>query len=175
MLPIRTTALTVAGAAMLLAAPSALAAPSSESTPLNLPSSGAQASSSGGTGGGLVRTVVGLAVVLAVIYGLTWVLKQVKASRESSASGDGLGLAPVASIPLGPGRSLHLVRAGREVMLLGVSEHAVVPIRAYDEDEARDLGMIPDEPDGGDPAAPAPTGLALRDVVERIRQRTVRS
>ena len=60
----------------------------------------------------------------AVIYGLYWVLKQVKASRETAASGD--GLESVATLPLGPNRSLHLVRAGRELVLLGVAEHGVV-------------------------------------------------
>ena len=57
----------------------------------------------------------------AVIYGLYWVLKQVKASRKDAPpSGD--GLETVATLPLGTNRSLHLVRAGRELVLLGVAE-----------------------------------------------------
>src|SRR3954449_32945 len=119
-------------AGMLLAAPPVLAASSSESTPLNLPSVDQSQAASGGSGGGLGRTFVGLAIVLAGIYGLYWVLKQVRASRESAASGQ--GLESVATIPLGPNRALHLVRAGREVVLLGVAEQTVVPIRAYRED-----------------------------------------
>jgi flagellar protein FliO/FliZ len=45
--------------------------------------------SAGGTGGGLVRTIVGLAIVIGVIYGLYWILKLVKAARVESATGDG--------------------------------------------------------------------------------------
>src|SRR3954447_11117657 len=135
MFPTRTTAFVAACAGMLLAAPSAFAASSTESTPLNLPSVDQSQAASGGSGGGLVRTVVGLAIVLARIYGLFWGLQQGKASRETAASGQ--GLESVATIPLGTNRSLHLVRAGRELVLLGVAEQTVVPIRAYREDEAR--------------------------------------
>src|SRR6476646_9198036 len=111
--------------------------PHSGSLPLNVPHSH---DATGGSGVGLVRTFVGMAIVLAVIYGLYWVLKQVKASRETAASGQ--GLESVATIPLGSNRSLHLVRAGRELVLLGVSEQSVVQIRAYSEEEARALGLI---------------------------------
>jgi flagellar protein FliO/FliZ len=175
MFPTRTTAFLAACAGMLLAAPPVLAASSSESTPLNLPSVDQSQAASGGSGGGLVRTFVGLAIVLAVIYGLYWVLKQVKASRETAASGQ--GLESVATIPLGPNRALHLVRAGRELVLLGVAEQTVVPIRAYREDEARALGLIdaPEIFDADEPTQPASPGAALRDVLGRLQQKTVRS
>jgi len=182
MFPTRKLAFLAAGLAMLLAAPSAAVAATDkgEATPLNLPSTdGSQATTSGG--GGLVRTFVGLAIVLGVIYGLYWVLKQVKSSRESTASGQ--GLESVASLPLGTNRSLHLVRAGKELVLLGVAEQAVVPIRAYREEEARALGLI--EAGGGEvieagesaapKVTPASAAVALRDVLGRIQQRTVRS
>src|SRR4029079_18191233 len=97
-------------------------------------------STPGASGGSLVRTFIGLAIVLAVIYGLYWVLKQVKASREERSSGSGLGT--LATLPLGPNRSLHLVRAGGEVVLLGVGEAGVTPIRTYGEHEARALGLF---------------------------------
>src|SRR3954452_10446735 len=75
----------------LLTAPAAFAA-DGENTPLNLPAdTGKAASSAGGPGGGsIVRTIVGLAVVIGVIYGLSWVLKQVKASKSQTATGGGL-------------------------------------------------------------------------------------
>ena len=109
-------ALTVLLATWLLAA-DALAAtpgaspkpsptPTGEDTPLNLPTDSATSGGSSG-GGGLARTIVGLFVVIAVIYGVTWVLKQLKASKEGDAYGAGLESA--ASLPLGPGRALHLV------------------------------------------------------------------
>src|SRR5262249_10174170 len=98
-------------------------------------------------------------------------------SRETAASGD--GLESVATIPLGTNRSLHLVRAGRELVLLGVSEQSVVPIRAYGEEEARALGLIGAAAtiDGDAPAPKAPPSPAatMRDVLARLQQRTVRS
>ena len=91
-----------------------------------------------------MRTFVGLAIVLAVIYGIAWVLKQVKRSKEDR--GQGTSLETTAVVALGPNRSLHLVRAGRELVLVGVAEHGVTPIRTYTEDEALELGLI-DEAD----------------------------
>jgi flagellar protein FliO/FliZ len=179
MFPTRVTALAAAAAGMLLAAPTAFAADSGEQTPLNLPSADETAAASSGGGGGLVRTFVGLAIVLAVIYGLYWVLKQVKSSREAAISGH--GLQSLATVPLGPNRSMHLVRAGQELVLVGVSEQAVVPIRIYGEAEARAAGLLVDEPaaDGDEvvtaKAAPPSPGMFLKDVLVRLQSRTVRS
>jgi flagellar protein FliO/FliZ len=181
-------ALLSAGTAVLgcvLLAPAALAA-DGESTPLNLPAESAkQAAPSSSGGGGLVRTIVGLAVVLGVIYGLYWVLKQVKAAKADKASGQ--GLEPLATLPLGANRSLQLVRAGAEIVLLGVGEGGVTPIRTYTEAEATRLGLLA----GGDPIAgelPVPARLgtggdpfvakpglrqALSRGVEDLRKRTV--
>src|SRR3954471_22776597 len=124
----------------LLIPASALAA-DGESTPLDLPSPQKTAQTAApGAGGGLVRTIVGLAIVLAVIYGLYWVLKQVKASRETTASGS--GLQSLASVPLRANRSMPLGRGGEQLVLVGVSEQSVVPIRIYREAEARALGVL---------------------------------
>ena len=174
MFPARITALLAAVTGMLVAAPPVLAAGTGESTPLNLPAVDQHAAASGGGGGGLVRTFVGLAIVLAVIYGLYWVLKQVKASREGAASGQ--GLQTIASVPLGPNRSLHLVRAGRELVLLGVSEQSVVPIRSYGEAEARAAGLLADSAfDDDPPTAPPAPGAVVRDLLARLQRMTVRS
>jgi flagellar protein FliO/FliZ len=135
-------ALKSAGTAVLglfLLAPVALAA-DGERTPLKLgDADSAPAQAAGSAGGGLVRTIVGLAVVIGVIYGLYWV----KASREETASGE--GLQTLATLPLGTNRSMHLVRAGQEIVLVGAGEHGVTPIRTYTEAEARALGLIEDE------------------------------
>ena len=154
-----------------LVAPALALAADGERTPLNLPDSAKAAehvSSSGG--GGLVRTIVGLAVVIGVIYGLTWVLKQVKASKQTSA--EGAGLSSIATLPLGTNRSLHLVRAGEEVVLVGSGEHGVTPIRAYTADEARALGLLDED---APPVAEADEafGAAKRGLLDRIRDRTV--
>ena len=138
---------------LFLLAPAALAA-DGERTRLNLSDDSAPAQAAGSTGGGLVRTIVGLAIVIGVIYGLYWVLKQVKASREETASGD--GLETLATLPLGTNRSMHLVRAGQEIVLVGAGEHGVTPIRTYSEPEARALGLIVDEvPELDEDAKPA--------------------
>jgi len=175
-------AITTAVLGCLLLAPTALAA-DGESTPLNLPPQtkvNAQQVTGSSSGGGLVRTIVGLAIVIGVIYGLYWVLKQVKASREERASGQGLGT--LATLPLGPNRSLHLVRAGGEVVLLGVGEGGVTPIRTYGENEARALGLIGDDEGAGGTPSPAVAGLpgtkptmreALRRSLDDLRSKTV--
>ncbi len=177
---LRTSTLTIllalAGAAPALAA-------NGESTKLDLRDAPASApGGAGASGGSLVRTIVGLAVVIAVIYGLTWVLKQVKQSREASATG--AGLATLATLPLGPNRSLHLVQAGDEVVLLGTGEGGVTTIRTYSADEARALGMLEDERGAADrilegvrraQGAPAPPAVPARTgFVAELRRRTIR-
>ena len=164
-------ALKSAGTAVLglfLLAPAALAA-DGERTPLNLSDDSAvPAQAAGSTGGGLVRTIVGLAIVIGVIYGLYWILKQVKSAREDTASGD--GLKTLATLPLGANRSIHLVRAGHEIVLVGAGEHGVTPIRTYGEAEARALGLLSDESEP-EPAAGEPrrTGSLL----DHLRRMTV--
>jgi flagellar protein FliO/FliZ len=177
-------------ACALLTAPAALAATTTsttatgENTPLRLDPAPA-AEHSGGGGGGIVRTIVGLAVVIGVIVGLHWVLKQIKSSRESHSTGG--GLAPLSTLALGPGRALHLVRAGGEIVLVGVAEHGVTPVRVYTEEEARALGLLDETGserasalgvDGDSAAGPLNAGPGspadLRDVVRRIQRWTVR-
>jgi len=181
-------AVLAAAVVMLFAAPACALAAGGESTPVDLSGSGDGQGAHVGTGGGsLVRTIVGLAVVIGVIYGVAWVLKQVKAGREERPTGG--GLASVASVPLGPNRSLHLVRAGRELVLVGVGEHGVTPIRAYDEAAARAAGLVDEEgelllppPEAAPAARPAtrprlalPAGAATAaNLLDRLRARTVR-
>jgi flagellar protein FliO/FliZ len=158
-----------AGAAvlgLLLLAPVAIAA-DGESTPLNLGSEEAkEQTTKAASGGGLVRTIVGLAIVIGVIYGLYWVLKQVKASREDKALGS--GLKTLATLPLGPKGSMHLIRAGEEVVLVGVGEAGITPIRTYGEHEARALGLIADE-DAEATLAPGTQVLLPAETVEEAR------
>src|ERR1700742_1355381 len=101
-----------------------------------------QAASSGGS---IARTIVGLGIVILVIFGLRWVLNQFKHGREKKAAGG--GLASMATLPLGQNRSLHVVRAGREVLVVGSGEHGVTPVRSYSEGEAQALGLLEIEED----------------------------
>lgn len=109
-----------------------------EATPLNTgPSSDASHQSSSGPS--IVRTIVGLLVVIAVIWGLTWILRQVKGRQTRPA---GSGLTSLASLPLGSGRAVHIVRAGSDYLILGSAEHGVVPIQRYTEEQAREAGLL---------------------------------
>src|SRR3954452_8285333 len=155
-------------ATLLLTPQLALAADAGEKTPLNLKDAPSTGHVSGG--GSLVRTIVGLAVVIGVIYGLHWILQQVNARREEKASGE--GLTSLATLPLGAQRSLQLVRAGRELHLVGVSEHGVTPVRTYSEDEAEAAGLLDLEPEDEDGGRNGGGGLV--SVIEELRRRTVR-
>jgi flagellar protein FliO/FliZ len=166
---------------LLLLAPAALAA-GGESTKLDFSSGGtAPKATVDSGGGGIVRTIVGLAVVIGVIYGLTWVLKQLKGNREEKASGQ--GLAPLAALPLGGNRSVQLIRVGQEIVLVGIGEAGVTPLRTYSIAEARSLGLPVDGPGSPDDtrataqAAFAQAGGAGTPFVQRLvgelRKRTV--
>lgn len=157
-----------------------------EATPLNLsPTSGAAHASSGGAS--IVRTIVGLLIVIAVIWGLTWILKQVKSGRETRSAGS--GLASMATLALGSGRTLHLVRAGSDYLLVGSAEHGVAPIHRYTEQQAREAGLLDlaAVEDGGDdgasgtstrsiqiPGQTPPTWTSVSGLLDRMRELTVR-
>jgi flagellar protein FliO/FliZ len=159
------------GALMLSpAATAAAAAPSGENTPLHLTGTTTAAHASAAGGASIVRTIAGLFIVIAVIYGITWILKQAKKGKTRAT---GNGLSQVANLPLGGGRSVTVVRAGREVIVIGVAENGVTPLRTYSEEEARALGIdVPpeEEPSGSAPDEP-PVGRALN----ALRRMTVRS
>jgi flagellar protein FliO/FliZ len=160
-----------------------------ENTPLNLTTPTTTTTTHTSTGGAsIVRTIVGLAIVIAVIWGLTWILRQVKSGREPRvAAGD---LSSVAALTLSTGRSVHLVRAGNDYLLVGSSEHGVVPIHRYSESQAREAGLLKEDQAGeqspGSPPGqmamewlhPSPMGTTARkpsnNLLERMRELTVR-
>jgi flagellar protein FliO/FliZ len=160
----------------------AAASGGSESQPLDL--GGATSSAHAAGGGSIAKTIVGLAIVLAVIFGLRWVMKQYKSGREKKAAGT--GLASMATLPLGSNRSLHVVRAGREVLVVGSGEHGVTPVRSYSEEEARALGLLEveeepaplkmesDGPTKSRSAGPPSAGDFGRRALDQLRAWTVR-
>ncbi len=141
-----------------------------EATPLSTSSASGGSHTSSSSGSSIVRTIVGLLIVIAVIWGLTWILRQVKSGRETRA--DGSGLSSLASLPLGSGRSVHIVRAGSEYLILGSAEQGVVPIHRYTEQEARDAGLLELIAAEAHPALPASTTAGT--LLDRLREWTVR-
>jgi flagellar protein FliO/FliZ len=149
----------------------ALAQASGENTPLNLTHSTAtHAATSAGGGASIVRTIVGLFIVIAVIYGIAWIMKQAKKSKIRPT---GTGLSQVANLPLGSGRSVAVVRAGREILVVGVAENGVTPIRSYTEAEAIALGLdLPtEESENANPVVEKPLGRMM----DGLRKMTARS
>ena len=149
---------------------SQLAQASGENTPLNLSHTAATHAASSSGGASIVRTIVGLAIVIAVIYGIAWIMKQAKKSKVRPT---GHGLSQVANLPLGSGRSVAVVRAGREILVVGVAENGVTPIRSYSEAEAIALGIEvpPEESRNTDPVVEKPLGRVL----DNLRRMTARS
>src|SRR5581483_2812023 len=98
-----------------------------------------QPSSSGGSA--VARMLGGLAVVLAVIFGVYWLLKTFGRSRGLQSDER---MTVLATTSLSASRTLHLVRVGEEIVLLGSGEQSVTPIRVYTQEEARRLGLEPE-------------------------------
>jgi flagellar protein FliO/FliZ len=78
-----------------------------------------------------------------------------------------------------------MIRAGREIVLVGVAEHGVSPIRSYTEEEAYEAGLIGSADDddqeggkgtgqGGSGAKFATPGQAIGNAIESLRNKTVR-
>ncbi|MGH2859962.1 MAG: FliO/MopB family protein [Solirubrobacteraceae bacterium] len=144
-------------------------ADSFENKKISIGSSAPAHVNSGSLTGTIARTLVALLVVIGVIYGLSWVLKQSRSAKNPSV---GDGLTQIASLPLGPNRSVTLVRVGAELHMLGVAEHGVNGIRVFSEEEAYELG-IPFDND--DVEAPGQGGGAVTQrLVDALRRLTVR-
>jgi flagellar protein FliO/FliZ len=137
---------------------------------------GVEAAKEAGEGGGsgaFVRMIVGLAVVLAVIYGVYWLLKAYGKSKKR-ADGDGR-MQVVATTVLAPERSIHLVRIGDELVLVGSAEKGVSRLRVYDAEEARRLEPLLEA--SGDLRRLRPAsggGTTVGRLVDELRRRTAR-
>ena len=146
-----------------------------ENTPLNLGGTAGTTHSTSSGGASIVRTIVGLAIVLAVIWGLAWIMRQVKSAREGGGRGSqpsSAELASVAALTLGSGRSVHLVRAGNDYVLLGAAEHGVAPIHRYTEEQALEAGLLPD---GCSLSSPSSARAWARSRPARRRRRPARA
>jgi flagellar protein FliO/FliZ len=148
-LPIGRLALGAFAFACLGCSPSAaFAAPfKRDQTPLPADVSGAggakvTAHVASGSGSAAMHMLLGLAIVVALIYGLYKLLKRSSSKNEKTVADDGW-MGVLSTTPLAPSRSLHLVRVGEELILLGSSDGSVTPIRVYSSEEARSLGVDP--------------------------------
>jgi len=160
---------------VLLAPAHALAASGAgENTQLNLPADGGAKKITGASGSGsLVRTVVGLAIVLAVIYGVYWLLKTYGKSKKQD-SGDGK-MEVVATTQLAPNRAVHLVKVGDELVLVGSGEQAITQLRVYDAEESRRLSQLLDsEPQLRALEAGGGKGPTIARLVDDLRRKTAR-
>jgi flagellar protein FliO/FliZ len=140
-----------------------------EQTPLHLSSTGAaHAASAGGSGSGIVRTIIALIVVIGIIFAVSKILKAVKGRDAVRASGN--GLEQIATLPIAAGKSVSLLRSGTDIILLGVSDHGVTAIKTYTEDEAIAAGIdLPEDED-----AFGLTEKPMDRVINGLRRMTVR-
>ena len=121
----------------------------------------------GSTSGEIARVVVGLAIVLAVVYGVYWLLKS--AARARMGSGDD-SITVVSTTPIPSNRALHLIRAGDELILVGATEQSITPLRVYSAAEAAQMDL-----QARVAAQPGASGTQKRlSLIETIRQFTVR-
>jgi len=152
--------------ALALACPApAFAAFHRDRTPLPSSVTGSDSAASGAAHasatGSFARMVVGLAIVIAVIYGVYWLLKAY--GRSKGAPRDDGRMTVVATTQLAPNRSLHLVRVGEELMLVGSADGGLTPLRVYTAAEARQLDQEVLTPTSASPS-----------LLEQLRRKTAR-
>jgi flagellar protein FliO/FliZ len=137
-------------------------------------SGGATTIGAGGGAGTIARTVVGLAIVLAVVYGIYWLLKSATKARGGDSSGR---IEVIATTQLAANRSLHLLRCGDEVLLIGAGDSGVTALRVYTGDEALALGLDDARLDGTLVLEPPPAAakLPIRHPIAALRSWTVRT
>ena len=135
---------------------------------------GASALAGSATGGAALHMLLGLGFVLALIYALYRLLKRNADKKEPTIRGDDW-MSILASTSLAPTRSLHLIRVGEEIVLVGSAEQGVTPLRVYSAEEARELHIEPREPlalvaGTADDARPG-FGAALLEALRRMTAR----
>ncbi len=162
--------------------PESLPIPEGSSSPAGL---------SGGAGGTLLRLGLGLVVVVALIAAVWFVMKRIQRSRYPALDerGGSSLIDVVATTSLGPNRTLHLVRIGEEIVLVGATDHSVNAVaRIGAEDAAGITEVVPLSPGFGRQAAAASATMDDKEravataaappadatLVERLRAMTTR-
>lgn len=102
-------------------------------------------SSSPSSGGAVLRMIFGLLVVVGLIFGVHKLLKRATGARLGGVNGAAGVIEVVATTPLAQGRQLHLVRVGREMVLVGATDTSITQIAKVDG-----RGMLDDAGQRGD-------------------------
>lgn len=100
-----------------------------------------------GGAGAIGRMFFGLVIVLGVIFGVYWLLKRYGESRMNGITGSSGIIDVVATTTLAPNRSLHLVRVGGEIVLVGATEHSITQLSTI---ESADFAAGAGHGGGGD-------------------------
>jgi flagellar protein FliO/FliZ len=161
--------------AIFLAEPAAaLAAFHRDNTPLSPTLTGdvSTGHSSSGGGAAFARMVVGLVIVIGVIFGVYWLLKTWGGRTKGGLAKNNGQIEVLATTALTPSRSVHLIRVGSDVVLVGATDGGVTPLRVYEGGDLRELEAGPYE--GSFTPAPKPAQRQRISFLEALRHRTAR-
>lgn len=122
------------------------------------------------TGSAFGRMIIGLAIVIAVIYGVYWLLKRSSRARSKLSPGRDDVIQLLATTPLAANRALHIVRVADEYLLLGSAEGTITRLRTYSAPPSASLA--PEE--SFHSLAPA-AGPSRGNAIDRLRSWTVRT
>ncbi len=138
--------------------PESLPIPEGSSSPAGL---------SGGAGGTLLRLGLGLVVVVGLIAAVWFVMKRIQRSRYPALDerGGSSIIDVVATTSLGPNRTLHLVRIGEEMVLVGATDHSVNAVARIGAEDA--AGVTEVAPPGPGYARHSAAASATMDDRER--------
>jgi flagellar protein FliO/FliZ len=142
---------------------------SAEQIPLHLSGGTGLHATASSSGSSILRTIIALVVVVAIIYAVARILKAVKGRDVVRASGQ--GLEQLATLPLGPNRSVALVRAGTDIVLVGCAEQGITALKTYTAAEALSSGI---DLGGGEPGDPASGERPVDRVLDGLRRMTAR-
>jgi flagellar protein FliO/FliZ len=163
------------GAACLASGAAAAAAPAFHRDETPLPKQLSEqttkaAATTSSSGGSLARTIVGLLIVLAVLFGVYWLLKTF--ARGKGIKGDGR-LEIVATTALAGNRAVHLIRVGDNLVLVGSAEGSITRLRSYSSAESAALEARIDIA-SGELRELAPGQAKAGGVIDELRRRTTR-
>lgn len=166
--------LAAAGLAAALARHAAAATTTTPADPESLPipeGSSGPTELTGGAGDTLLRLGLGLVVVVGLIALVWYVLKRVQRSRfpamERSGKPGGL-IDVVSSTSIGPNRTLHVVRVGEEIILVGSTDHTITALTRLGADDLVDLVDVPPTAGTFGRGGAAPAGPGADDRVRAV-------